>query len=362
MVALAEEDWRRLINYKRTGTTLGPGPLRRAFDRRDPEVGWSARDLHECLARFWHVVAAGPKRVIEEEWASGRATALADVREAHRRLRAASASPEGAWDGADLIFALVMVAGEYASRFLSISGNELEHATFLFPWLAHFALQTTDPARTFDRFVREIGPALAHRVTDLLSDPSIAPNDLLEATMNRVFYSASVACVANAADADDPIRLAARVFADSSLAVHPIYKWAFRGPVMRTAAALAQTELAETAGRIWNWPPETSPLVGLELLGRALATPGLPESRTLLLAAGVVPPCVRYADGALTALPPVFRDDVASWRDDWHTVEILWKVTRPAREFDLSAEEASLTMRCTEIQRRWETFSTATRS
>lgn len=356
LVSLANEDWQRLLTYERTGTLLGPGDLRRLFDSRGSNVDWSTRDLHECLARFWDLIAAGPGRVLDEEWASGRAAALPDVRELHRRRRSEANLPAGAWDEADLAVAMVMVAGEYASPFLTVAGQELEHAVFLFPWLAHFALQTGAPAEAFDRFIRDVGPELAQIVTKLLKTRGVACTDLFEFTMYQLYHSVSVLCVSNAERAHDPVRLANVVFAESPLNSHPVYSWSFRGPVLRTADMLAETQLGENARRAWGFPANAGRIVGISLLGRALATPGLPESRTLLLASGVVPPCVRYSDGAVQRLGRVFRTDVASWTDEWKEEEILWKVTQPARELDLASEELLVTKRCVAIQRRWEAF------
>ena len=360
LVRLADEDWQRLLACERTGTVPAPGAVGRVFDSRDSGIGWSARDLHECLARFWDVIAAGPNRVLKEEWDAGRADALPDVRELLRRRRSERNLPAGAWDKADLVVALVMAAGEYALPFL-IAGGELEHAEFLFPWLAHFALQTNAPAETFDRFVREVGPELAGHVTELLRTPGVSHSDLFEFTMLHLFHSVSMLCVVNAGRANDPVGLANVVFQESSLPTHPLYSWIFRGPVLRTAAALGKTQLAKQARRSWGYPRNSEGFVGVQLLGRALATPGLPESRTLLLASGIVPPCVRYSDGTVDPLGRLFRDDVAGWTHDWQRNEVLWKVTRPARERDLAREEQRMTNQCVAIQQRWEAFAKASR-
>jgi hypothetical protein len=359
LVRLADEEWQRLRAWERTGTVPAPGDVRRVFERCDSEVGWSARDLHECLARFWDVIAAGPTRVLQEEWDAGRADALPDVREVLRRRRAEAGLPKGAWGKADLIATLIMAAGHYASPFLTIAGEELEYAEFTFPWLAHFALQTRAPAETFDRFVREVGPELALQVNELLETPGIPPSELFEFTMTHLFISASMLCVVNAEHAKDPVGLSDVVFRESSLITHPLYSWIFRGPVLRTAAALGKTQLARQLRRSWDYPRNMEGFVGVQLLHRALATPALPESRTLLLAAGIVPPCVRYSDGTVQPLGRVFRDDVASWTDDWQKNEILWKATSPARQLDLASEEQRVTNQCAAMQRRWEAFAKA---
>ena len=359
LVRLADEEWQRLLTYERTGTVPAPGDVRRVFETRDSGVSWSARDLHECLARYWDVIAAGPNRVLGEEWDAGRADALPDVRELYRRQRSEAELPKGAWDKADLVSALVMAAGEYALPFL-IAAEELKHAEFLFPWLAHFALQTGAPAETFDRFVREVGPELAPQVTKLLGTPGVANSDLFEFTMTQLFISVSMLCVVNAEAANDPVGLANIVYKESSLPTHPLYSWIFRGPVLRAAAALGKTQLAKQSRRSWEYPRNSEAFIGVQLLGRALAIPALPESRTLLLAAGIVPPCVRYSDGTVQPLGRVFRDDVASWTDDWQQNEILWKVTWPARQRDLASEEQRVVNQCAEMQRRWEVFATAT--
>jgi hypothetical protein len=362
LVRLADEDWQRLLSYERTGTVLGPGEVRRAFDGHGSSTDWSARDLHECLARFWDLIAAGPRRVLEEEWAAGRATALRDVRELHRRRRSEANWPAGAWDGEDLAAAMLMVAGEYASPFLTIAGQELEHAVFLFPWLAHFALQTSAPVEAFDRFVGDLGPELAQIATELLKTPGVALTDRFEFTMVQLFRSASELCQVSAEGAGDPVRTASRAFAESSLDSHPVYSWSFRGPVLRTADALAKAQLAEKATQVRGASPDPGRrTAGISLLARVLATPGLPESRTVLLTSGVVPPCVRYSDGALQPLGGVFRAGLATWPDEWKEVDVLWKITQAARDLDLASEELLAAKQCEAIQQRWEVFVKAAR-
>jgi hypothetical protein len=360
LVRLADEDWQRLLAYEETGTVPAPGEVRRAFDSRDLRAGWSARDLQECLARFWDVIAAGPNRVLEEEWEAGRAEALPDFREALRRRRSETNLPNGSWDKADLLMALVMAAGEYASPFLALAERGLEGAEFLFPWLAHLALQTNAPAETFDRFVREIGPELAQHVTGLLKTPGVPRGKLFAFTMTQLSYTVSVLCVVNAQRANDPVRLANMVFEESSLRTHPVYAWIFRGPISRTAAALAKTHAAKQARRAWRAPRDPEGIAGMQLLSNALATPGLPEIRTLLLASGIIPPCVRYSDGTIESLDLVFREDAASRTDDRQENDIPWKVTQPACQGDPASEEQRITNQCAAIQRRWEAFTKAT--
>lgn len=361
LVRLAAEDWQRLEIYERTGAVLGPGAVRRAFDEPGSRTGWSPRDLHECLARFWDVIAAGPRKVLEEEWAAGRSTALRDVRELHRRRRPEKTMPSGTWDGDDLAMALLMVGGEYASPYLTVAEGELEHAAFLFPWLAHFALQTNAPSVAFDRFVRNLGPKLAPAVTELLESPRVARTDLFEFTMLEIFYSAAVLCVADAEAAGDPVGIARAVFAQSALRFHPVYSWSFQGPVGRAADALARTQLVEYARRIWGVPANTRRTVGGYLLVRALATPGLPVSRTLLLASGVTPPCVRYSNEEVQPLGQIFRADIADWPDEWKEDDILWAVTQAARNRDLTSEELEVAEHCVAIQKKWERFTLASR-
>lgn len=361
LVRLAAEDWQRLETYERTGTVLGPGDVRRAFDDPGLSADWSARDLHECLARFWDVIATGPRQVLEEEWAAGRSTALRDLREIHRRRQSEGSVPPGGWDGEDLMRALLMVAGEYAAPFLTVAGGELEHAVFLFPWLAHFALQTKAPVEAFDRFVEELGPELAQTVSELLETSGVARTDLFEFTMLQVFYSVAVLCVANAETAGDPVGIARTVFAESALGSNPVHLWSFQGPVLRTANALATTQLGENVRRAWGVSASASQTVGLYLLIRALATPGLPQSRTLLLAAGVVPPCVRYSTGEVRPLGGAFRAGMADWMGEWKHVDIFWKVTQASRDLDLASEELRVAEHCVAVQRRWDSFVQAAR-
>jgi hypothetical protein len=115
LIRVAAEDWQRLCVYEQDGDILPPGPIRTELDRRELEFDVSARDLHECLARFWDVVAVGARRVLDTEWQSGRALVLEDFKEVVRRQRAETDTPAEAWGPEDLGIAMLMVAGEYAT-------------------------------------------------------------------------------------------------------------------------------------------------------------------------------------------------------------------------------------------------------
>jgi len=60
--------WARLRTYEEKGDLVDVGPVRREFERRDSSTAYSARDLHECLARYWEVVAFGSAQVTRREW------------------------------------------------------------------------------------------------------------------------------------------------------------------------------------------------------------------------------------------------------------------------------------------------------
>jgi hypothetical protein len=120
LVGLAAENWERLLNYEHRGEVTSPGPVAEEFNRVYPTLDASAKDLHECLARFWDVVAVGPRRVVETEWKTRRALALPDVVTLYRMNRAGAAADADTWGEEDFNFAMIMVAGDYAAPYTAL--------------------------------------------------------------------------------------------------------------------------------------------------------------------------------------------------------------------------------------------------
>ena len=64
---MVAEEWRRLLEFERTGRAPALGRLRSAWGRPPAGYPFSVRDLVECLARFWDVHIRGARRILAED-------------------------------------------------------------------------------------------------------------------------------------------------------------------------------------------------------------------------------------------------------------------------------------------------------
>ena len=102
-------------------------------------------------------------------------------------------------------------------------------------------------------------------------------------------------------------------------------------------------------------------LAGTLLLDGALATPGLSDSRMLLLYGGVLaPPCFRLETGEVV-LP------TRQWREAWvkpseavKDPNLLIALVPSVERSGLEDEEAAAARSCIEIQDRWQALSSKT--
>lgn len=118
LIKLVAEEWARLQAYEESGEVSSVGPIRREFERRDQLTGYSARDLHECLARYWEIIVFDPAKLTRLEWRKDRTSAHPDFQTAWKRERHSSGTPENASSFADLLNAMLMIGGEYATPFI----------------------------------------------------------------------------------------------------------------------------------------------------------------------------------------------------------------------------------------------------
>ena len=367
LVGLAAENWERLLVYEQRGEVTRPGPVSAEFNRVNSTLEASAKDLHECLARFWDVIAVGPRRVVEMEWETRRAEALPDVVKLYRMNRAGTTDDADTWGEEDFNFAMIMVAGDYAAPYTALGHTGLQGAIFAFPWLAHSALQTDNPAEAFVCFLDTVGDRLTGRIRQLLKDPSVPASARFLHTLTETGFAAAAWCRTAAQECGHEIRSVYRTYRGSSLTTHPVYRWAFEGPLMRAAKALRDTQVvARLAARMPERAASQDALTAaaLQFLYEMLATPGLVEGRTLLLLGGLAPPCVRFSDGAVISLTQLYRQYANAQESTLRQDDAVWALTTPVREHatSLELEEQYASERALTTQSRWEAFLTAQRA
>jgi hypothetical protein len=357
LVRLSEERWERLIAFERSDRDRGPGPLAKEFDRRLPAVGASPRELHEGLARFWDTIAFGPDKVLEFEWSEPDRLANPELVDLHERMRGGAPAPSGAWSGVDFIWAMSLGAGNYARPFNEFLERVRDPfaAACLFPLLAHFALQTTKPAEMYGKFVDVAAPRLLKIGREGAEFSPPYGIDHHESAMNSLYIPARTQCDRIARAEGDRLTMGFEAFLTSSLGENPAYRWAFGSRMVPTMLSLARTRDARRAADALFGGRRGDDLAGQLLLDGALATPGLKDSRLLLLLGGVLaPPCWRLESGEMVLA-------IRQWREAWvgpptgiKGPNLLTALVPMVERPDVGDEEEAILASCTELDERWQ--------
>ncbi|MEF8733647.1 MAG: hypothetical protein V5B40_17575 [Candidatus Accumulibacter meliphilus] len=152
LFALAEEDWHQLRRWEQGGAAE-LGPLRARFQQPAGQHGFSPSDICESLARFWEVVAVGPRTILAEAIATERKRRIDGV-VPNDWLEAARDAET--WAGLEIAIEL---GGTYSTPYL-VAQHQLGKTTsqVLFPLLAHFSLKTHEPVELFERFLIQVAP------------------------------------------------------------------------------------------------------------------------------------------------------------------------------------------------------------
>jgi hypothetical protein len=306
LLRLAEEDWKRMIEWERNGGPASVGPYRAHYYEPEGRHGFTAYQLCESFARFWEVLRAGPSKVLSE--------AIGDARKKGRAREVNADWKEAVRPGApaDRTFDLAMDAGGSYGLPYAVARRVLdrESGLVIFPFLAHFALKTSRPAYFFDLFLDEAAPAAAAEaeVLGVFAQPARAGAEML-----YPFVEGRCAEIARR-EGEAGLLHAAYLFRDSPLRRNPVYDWSFRRLRRRGLAGKFDCALG---------------LFGLHF-GE--------------LASQLTPPCIRFRDQHTIGLSHDYlqADGGASWL----------ALRRAER-----AKEA-----CLRLQRRWEQFQGAMRS
>lgn len=306
LLALAEEEWRRLKAWEAGGGAQPPGPIKRRFLDRDNRHGISVLDLIEAHARFMDVHAFGPPRLIELELDDPhRVTDPVLTRAEYDRLKAAGRiwqqiDAEGRGRGySDLSFSLAMrlAAGGYGRPYLAIEDRtDTVRASILFPLCAHFALHCHDPVAVFFRLIDELEPVVV-----------VAPNGRIEDHWRRFYIPALFA--------------AARIqFERTGMAIQPGFRSIYGSEMMRADGhagfGLAATLMDLAADFLLShrrpeflvapatWVARLRAEWTLDFL---LGICSLTDAREPDLMGYLAPPCIRFGDGGVWVLGEAFE-------------------------------------------------------
>jgi hypothetical protein len=152
MIRLAEENWMRMRAFERTGAIEPPGSYGTEYTYIYPEAGYSARDLQECLARFWEIIVFNPSKLIQLELENPQRAFHDSLQTKFKSLvehRPQSLLERGS-QNAMFLLAMEFAAGRYGKPFLDLAAQTPPYvAAGLFPVAGYFALQTERPVRFF---------------------------------------------------------------------------------------------------------------------------------------------------------------------------------------------------------------------
>jgi hypothetical protein len=192
LLALAEEDWTRMLAWEQNGGSATTGPRRAHYHQPEGQNGFTASDVCESSARFWEVLLTGPAEILRQ--ANGRPQPLSDQ----------------AFDEA------MHLGGNYALPY-AVARRVLdrESGLVIFPFLTHFALKTSRPAFFFERFVEEAAPDAAGRAKDL---GATGLYRLFENRCSEIARREGEAALLHAPD----------LFRQSPLRANRVYRWSFR--------------------------------------------------------------------------------------------------------------------------------------
>ena len=299
LMGLVEEDWERLKTYERDGMAASLGPRGQAFRKRSDLLPFSAKELHEGLARFWDMHILGPPLLIELELADPKRTIPADFADKYRKEKAAGriTHPEtGGYSSLSFQMAMECAAGDYGKPFLWLrqQTNDLL-ANILFPLCGYYAFQTPDPLRGFNLLARQG----SHEFPNLYSDRAIH-----EWWREGFFRLGRLAVQAAHQLGGNSLEHMGTAVTEGALTDHPT--WALLFELRRGAAVHFKTL------PLFDPLPDVDPNQHRQIHGQlnleyALACPGDPDYRGMLVQC-LAPSTVRFADetiwnlGALAAL------------------------------------------------------------
>jgi hypothetical protein len=246
LLRLAEEDWQRMTELERGGPPSGNDPIRREFYRKEPKLGFSASDLQECLARFWEVIAFGPNNIMRDEWKHGRLSVHPDYVNANRSKHFFRRPGRLAWGYDEFLSAMTMIGGQYAGPFLATGYKMGNGDIFVFPWLAHYALQTRRPAEVFASFLESVATDLVIEANQLMNRHSAEPSDAFEATMVKLGLPALLACAPIAEREGERILTAVASYWESPRKTSPLIAWTFESRIMPVVKLLTASQAVST--------------------------------------------------------------------------------------------------------------------
>lgn len=337
-VRMAEEDYQRLTAFEKTGDKPDPGFYRQEYGRCDPQTGFSACDLHECLARYWDMHVLGPSLLIEMELRDPKRKHSPQFTTKYHQLKKRgliTSKADGAYSDISYDMAMYAAAGNYGKPYLMIRESYSSSvAAGLFPLAGQFAMMTDNPVPFFKRLVQAAAPIFL----------DLGPNQVIEQVWETYFPQVIGLAISLAKEENDNgLDSAMTAYNEGSLQQEYPHGWVKHMINMCIGVLESSERVTEliAAGH-----PTDAQTLALALFNYILTCPGVPDNRSFLCE-WLAPPCVRFQDGRTWLLGELYRRELVHDFDDL--------------EKGLSAEKTKVAAEAQALDQRWNTFRKAKR-
>jgi hypothetical protein len=331
LTRLAEEDAVRLRRYEQRGALDPPGPVRLEYVRRYPGVEFSARDLHESIARYWDVHVIGPNLLLELELEDPHRRLPAEIITRYRELKRTGRLRRAGGDAySDLSYDLAMeaAAGRYALPYLEVRRRFAPAvAGGVFPVAGNLAMHTARPVPFFVRLAELAAPVFEAPLGRDIED------------VWRGGYEKAAGLAGQlAGDLGERLEPFPLLVQDGT----PLTEWMPHDWVRHRLGVLidglANTDRVRKRAAQRGIDPNHAALQELAFM---LCCPGIAENRGTL-AAWLAPPVVRFADGGHWLLGELYRRQLVPEVDE--------------SERRLSAELERVADEVERLDERWQQF------
>jgi len=338
LVRMAEEDYGRLTTFESTGEAPEPGPYRNEYLRRDTETGLCARDLHECLARYWDMHVLGPPLLIELEFQDPRRNHSSDFVAGYHKLKDQGLiiSPiDGGYSDISYDMAMTAAAGNYGKPYLML--REMYPsvvAAGLFPLAGYCAMMTDNPLLLFKNLISTVAPAFF----DIRPHATI--EDVWESRFGKVMR---MAVQLARTDGGSGLDFGITAYQESTLHQEYPHGWLHHTQDMCIKLLQNSKKVREIEANGKQFDKQAVAWADFNFI---LACPGVPNNRSFLCE-WLAPPCVRFSNGKTWTLGELHRRELVPELDDF--------------EKGLSAEKQRVATEAQSLDERWRAFRKARR-
>ncbi|UCG70589.1 MAG: hypothetical protein JSV09_06110 [Thermoplasmata archaeon] len=319
LTKLALNEWKNLLNYEKSGDPTPPNDLieqNEEFLKVNDITGFSIKELHEALCRFWDIHILGPVNMLEHHenlpWYQNKFDGNLIKRDIERMRRIVGGVEQYSSESFDM---LMQVEDQYAGPYRWIL--EKYHTTtcvIFFPLIGYFAMQSNYPVEFFELAFDQLKYMLPKKMN--------LKNVNIHNAWREFFPKIKYVChVYNKSFSGCPLEPGWVIIKRSFGADHPIF-----AHYLALIERLQKKKIYKLGWDEYNVSKE------LEFW---FATPGDPISR-LILGLNFLPPTTLFHDGEwISDIQEVVKargDGIAKVQDPFKLAEIAKDITERFRK------------------------------